>query len=110
MLVHASAILCALVKAAGMSMPARPGITKLLECGTTEAGVDADAAASDNVKMLRDRGTNGGSVCEVSPGNASLPRKQCWGAYGTQKRAPAPGFVWSRAGERSAAEGGWGGL
>lgn len=68
LLVHASAILCALMKAAGMSMPARPGITKLLECGTTEAGVDADAAASDNVKMLRERGTNGGSVCEVSPG------------------------------------------
>lgn len=91
LLVHASAILCALVKAAGMSMLAHPGITKLLECGTTEAGVDADAAASDNVKMLRERGTNGGSVWGV-PRYAFLPRKQCQGGIRHPKKGPSTGL------------------
>ena len=61
--------LCALVKAASMSVKAAsmsvlvgPGITELLECGTTEAGLGADAAARDNMKMLQERGTHGGSV------------------------------------------------
>lgn len=87
-----------LVRATSVSALARPGETELLECGTTEAGLAADAAARDNVKMLGETGTSGGSVGGV-PGHASLLRQRCRGCA-----APQGPLAWRRAGERSAAE------
>lgn len=65
------------------------------------SGVSCDAdAARDNVRMLRGRAL---TVRVVSQGS-HLSQGNSVGVFHTQR---VPGFAWSRAGERSAVEGGW---